>query len=362
MKTDWSHFAGKSGVLYFRTTIQTPEWTPFILVAEDLEKNKKRKRNYQIYRTKSVLFEFNTTALCGPSFPCSGVSEIPAQHGVLRLPLQMCSLITSTFVLEYLSTEFLMLPIATDYQHNKCRSVFQYSFSNLLQWKKKRNPPFTYLLTQLIKTSLERREERRCKAHFPADWRDALSKATKQERRRYEDRKHTEHASHVHGRKPRLGLFNQRHERGVKRESCVTKEQSVGTKPTAQKNSNKLLLSFEKREMKLSFLRCKFLHQLIKKKRKKTLTKLPTLFCSTVKSCKDTKRKLSECLAAQEVNFSWFQPGQWNNFWPNYPGLNTGLIFFLLHFYCLAPDAESGPPTQSHASIISRPPPTCHPS
>lgn len=53
-------------------------------------------------------------------------------------------------------------------------------------------------------------------------------------------------------RKPRLGVFNQRHETAQK-ESSVTKEQSVGTKPTTQKMSNKLLLSFEKREMKLSF-------------------------------------------------------------------------------------------------------------
>lgn len=135
----------------------------------------------------------------------------------------MCSLITSTFVLER-DNEFLTLQIAPDYhavQRIERRAAFQYRVSNVQTSKKKKSeiPSFTHLLTQLFKTSLEGREGRRCEAHSPADRDSALSKATKQERRRYKRTVNT-HKTRITRprREPRLGVFNQRHERAGKKE------------------------------------------------------------------------------------------------------------------------------------------------
>lgn len=137
----------------------------------------------------------------------------------------MCSLITSTFVLER-DNEFLTLQIAPDYhavqrierRASRRVSIQGFKRSNL-QKKKSEIPSFTHLLTQLFKTSLEGREGRRCEAHSPADQDSALSKATKQERRRYKRTVNT-HKTRITRprREPRLGVFNQRHERAGKKE------------------------------------------------------------------------------------------------------------------------------------------------
>lgn len=142
MKTDCSYFAGKSGVLYFRTTIQRQEWTPFILGAEDLKKTKQNLSDLQEkkkFKNQRSLWAF---------IAWSDVWEVSAQHGVLRLPLQMCCLITSTFVLER-DNEFITLQIAPDYhavQRTERRASRRVSIRGFkrcaLQKKKKvRNPP-----------------------------------------------------------------------------------------------------------------------------------------------------------------------------------------------------------------------------
>lgn len=136
----------------------------------------------------------------------------------------MCSLITSTFVLER-DNEFPTLQIAPDYhavQRVERRAAFQYGVSNAAHSKNKKKseiPSFTYLLTQLFKTSLEGGEERRCEARSPADRDGAPSKATKQERRRCKRAVNT-HKTRITRprRKPRLGVLYQRHERAGKKE------------------------------------------------------------------------------------------------------------------------------------------------
>lgn len=76
MKTDCSYFAGKSGVLYFRTTIQRQEWTPFILGAEDLKKTKTkliRSTGKKKLKT-SVLCELSLPEAMSEKSPLSTVS------------------------------------------------------------------------------------------------------------------------------------------------------------------------------------------------------------------------------------------------------------------------------------------------
>lgn len=78
MKTDWSYFTGKSGVLYFRTTIQRQEWTPFILGTEDLKKNNTKQNKKKLIRSTGKKKKCRkTSVLCARSFPAAMSEKSP---------------------------------------------------------------------------------------------------------------------------------------------------------------------------------------------------------------------------------------------------------------------------------------------
>lgn len=128
----------------------------------------------------------------------------------------MCSLITSTFVLER-DNEFITLQIAPDYhavqrtERRASRRVSIRAFKRCALQKKKKSqksPSFTHLLTQLFKTSLEGREERRCEAHSPADPRRRAIKGDKAGAEEIqEDRKHTQNTHHTSEAETTAGRF-----------------------------------------------------------------------------------------------------------------------------------------------------------
>lgn len=87
MKTDGSYFAGKSGVLYSRTTIQRQEWTPFILGAEDLKKTKQNLSDLQEKKSWKPAFSvsFHCLKRCLRSLrsarcPAAATPDVQSHH------------------------------------------------------------------------------------------------------------------------------------------------------------------------------------------------------------------------------------------------------------------------------------------
>lgn len=198
---------------------------------------------------------FNPAALCGPSFPEAMSEKSPLStvscgcHSTCAASSQAALSLNET-----LNFQRRQSPQITN--ASSVTVCFNGAFETFCT-EKKRNPlPHASFKATFQSVIRERRRGATLQSSFPCrPRRRAITgdKAGTVQTRALQT--HTQNAHHTSVAETTAGRFqSETRDSWKKGESSVTKEQSVGTKPTTQKRSNKLLLSFEKRDMKLSFL------------------------------------------------------------------------------------------------------------